>query len=315
MSDEALRRLERALALDPDRLELRRQHVQLLRRTGDEERALAAIDLAWRLGAEELWDELVAGLQARRLRVGGVELAWVPGGPFVMGSHDMDQDAAPPHLVELSSFYVALSPLTYGDLLEWEQAQPWWGTNEWMRRLALSTETHARATSAVAHLERTARPPGLAGSWAVISEAQWERVFRAAHLRPDGVSPYGVRRAERAAEWTRDGYDPEWYSSAPRLDPVSPAGGELFVVRGAPGLPEPHWALFREAARADGRFQVGGLVRTRWVQHEHGIAVRPVFEPAAPVTPDAVTPDAVTPDAVTPAAVGPAPAPGAPAGR
>lgn len=289
MSDEALRRLERALALEPDALELRRQHVQLLRRAGDAERALAAIDLAWRLGADELWDELQEGLMARAVQAGPLALRWVPGGPFVMGSDELDQDAAPPHLVELSGFWVTARPLTYGALVDWERAQPFWRTNEWLVERCYAARTRDDALSAVAHLDSLPRTPAVAGRWALISEAQWERVFRAAYLRPDGRSPYGVERAEQrppVPEWVADGYDPDGYANLGRLDPVGAQGAGLHVVRGVPGLPDPMWALFRDAARGDGSFQVGGLLRTRWVQHEHGIAIRPVFLPAAsPLTP------------------------------
>jgi formylglycine-generating enzyme required for sulfatase activity len=278
VSDEDLRTLARAIALAPDSLELRRQHVHLLRRAGDEEAALAALDLAWRLGADEVGDELQAGLQARRLEVApGLVLRWVPAGPFVMGTADLDADAAPPHLVELSGFWIGERALTWRSLQGWSGFQTWRAGNDALLDWHVTAGSWAQAREIVAHLERTCELPGLGGRWSLPSEAQWERAFRAAYLRPDGTSPYGVLRAPDVPEWIADAWAPDWYARSPRLDPAGPGEGELRVVRGAPGLPDPEWALFREAASLDGQFQVGGLLRTRWVRHEGGIALRPVF--------------------------------------
>lgn len=276
MSDEALRRVERDLALAPDSLELRRQHLQLLRRAGAEERALSALDLAWRLGAEELWDELQAALEARKIELPGLVLRYVPAGPFGMGTDQLDQDAAPPHLVELGAFWIAARPLAWGAMDGWRghQVSRWPGHEE----RTFTPDGLAGAQETLAHLTAT-HGQALGGSFSLPSEAQWERALRASYLREDGVSPYGVVPAERASspEWCADAFDPDWYARSPRVEPVGPESGELRVVRGAPGIPDPAWALFREAARPDGSFQVGGLLRTRWVRHEHLIALRPVL--------------------------------------
>jgi formylglycine-generating enzyme required for sulfatase activity len=296
VSDEALRRIERELATLPAELDLRRQHAQVLLRMGRADEGLAALDLAWRLGAEELWDELQARLAERAIEVDeSLTLRYVPAGPFAMGSDELDADCAPVHLVELSAFYVAERPLCRGSLLEWEQCP------EYLRRFGGGHESeiahygmfasggffpqsdHAAAQSAVEFLSQTKTPPGLMGRYSVISEAQWERVFRAEYLRPDGANPYGVRRAgaRTPPEWTLDRYDADYYDTSPRRDPPGSDKGKLFVVRGV-RLPDPVFAIYREAAKPDGRFQLGGRIMGRDVSNEEGIAMRPVFLPLAP---------------------------------
>lgn len=274
MSDEALRRVERALATEPTSLDLRRQHARVLARAGFDDRALAALDLAWRLGAEELHDELQAQLAARRIEVGAMTLCYVPAGPFVMGSEEYDPDGAPPHLVELSAFYMAATTLTYRSLEAWEGRPAWYGPGapwpvilEW-----------GRVAEALGHLSAASPPPGMRGRFALPTEAQWERVFRAAYLRSDGVSPYGVRRPERGPEWLADYFDAGYYDHSPRHDPTGPEQGELRAVRGVPAIPDPQYAVFREAARFDAQFPVGR--RERWVPRRGGIYCRAVFVPA-----------------------------------
>lgn len=287
MSDAALRELEREVLGRPADVDLRRRHVALLRRAGEEDRAVAALDLAWRLGADELWPELEAELARRRRQVGPITLCYVPGGPFVMGADDQDEDAAPAHLVHLSPFYVAAGPLTLG-ALRGSGVASWYG-EEWLARVDESLRerilaqdhalTHDEAARGVEHLAG-AVDVGLAGRWALISEAQWERVFRAGHWRRDGASPYGARPC--GAEWTQDRYDPGAYAGGARRDPTGPAKGDLRVVRGAASnLPPPLFASYREAARTGGSFDVGRGGATRWVRNEPGIRARPVFLPQA----------------------------------
>jgi len=285
VTDDALRATERALVSAPADLELRRRHVRLLQRAGHEERTLAALDLAWRLGADELFDELRAALDERALRVSGLELRCVPAGPFVMGSDEHDEDAAPAHLVELSAFWLSPGQVTYGAL----EGTPMW--QAWMdahrgQRLYVHDLAKAQAAVRVIGASATGRglPPGRLG---LPTEAQWERVHRARLLRRDGASPYGVELL--GPEWTADAYAPDAYARAARRDPVV-TRGELRVVCGA-HLGPPHDALYREAARPDGSFEVPERARrgrkvesaeSRTVRHEDGITFRLCLVPEAP---------------------------------
>ena len=274
MSDRELRRLEQALAVQPDAAELHQQRAGLLRRVGRPDQALAALELAWRLGGP-VWAELQAELDARRVERHGLTFCYVPAGPFVMGRDDFDGDA-PPRLVELSAFYVASQPLAWEALRQWEHRPPWvQDDNQWFWPRALA-EPYDRVQSALAHLN--AQQPD-APPLTLPTEAQWERVFRASYLTADRTNPYGVG-AVPSFEWTRDHYRADAYETGAPRDPTGPDQGELRVVRGITAVPEPFFASFREAAREDAMFPIRGRVlRDRWLERypERGLHVRPVF--------------------------------------
>lgn len=285
MSDAELRALERSLSGDPVSLDLLRRHAHLLQRSGDDDAALRALDLAWRLGAEDLWDELSELLETRAIKLGALELRYVPGGLFVMGIDDFDDDAAPPHLVSLSPFWISCDPLTYSALVgyagpdQWLQSMAQSAVGEYashwrQRQLTLDLE---RLGSVVDHLLRTHQPDGLVGSYALPSEAQWERATRAALLRPDGVNPYGLS-PDQGPQWTRDHYHPRYYQSSPGFDPQGPGKGRDRVVRGITAVPPSHYAIYREAADESGTFRVGETTSTRAVRLEGGLGARVVFE-------------------------------------
>lgn len=290
MSDSELRALERQILAAPSQLDLRWQHARLLQRIGEEDRALGALDLAWRLGADELWAELRPALEARRRVVGGLTLCWVPGGPFAMGADDLDADAAPLHVVHLSAFYVTERPITRADVAhtlprdQYPFNVPAGPFREGAIESFLSYPlTPSSQVERVAAVESLPVPDGLAGRWSLITEAQWERVFRAALVTKDGHSPYGPKLDPQRPEWTADRYDAAAYGDgAPRRDPTGPAEGAQRVVRGVPGLPLTLRAVYREAATDDGSFEVPS---TWWghrtVRHEQGVAVRAVFLPGA----------------------------------
>lgn len=279
MTDDALRATERALVSAPADLELRRRHARLLHRAGQAERALSALDLAWRLGADELWDELRAGLDARTVRVADLELRYVPAGPFVMGSDDHDDDAKPEHLVELSAFHVAARPLAYDSLRGTPEWRSWMGG----RPTCINCWQFEEVKTTVAAVGRRVTAEGVAGRLAVITEAQWERVVRAGLLRPDGASPYGVERDAvlwgpgDLLEWTADGYAPDVYESSPRRDPVATRPATLRVVRGV-SLPLRHGVVFREAVDPEGRFHFDeGPPAAGSARAEEGLGIRVVL--------------------------------------
>lgn len=288
MSDEELRRVERALAAEPQSVDLRRRHARVLSRTGRDDDALAAVDLAWRLGAEDLREELGQRLDAKRVAVGPLTLCYVPAGPFVMGSDTHDDDASPPHLVELSAFYITALPLQWGSLHDWEHYPEYWRESrsaEYRARwdaATMRTDMYSRVGEVATFLTDSATPTGLVGSYQLVSEAQWERAFRAAYLCSDGVSPYGVSPdPDGHPEWTVDHYESTFYDRSPRQDPVATSAqkGDLRVVRGVSVAPVPQYAVFREAVREDGHFPVGNFLTRRWVPHDGGLAVRLVFVP------------------------------------
>jgi formylglycine-generating enzyme required for sulfatase activity len=287
MSDEQLRALEHEILAAPAELELRRRHAQLLLRAGAEDRGIAALDLAWRLGAEDLWDELQERLEKKARRVCGIALRYVPAGPFVMGSDDLDFDARPAHLVTLSAFYMSREPLTSRPLEYMNQNWPLVPRDakyEHHRQKALDEPVrnldHTKAVDAIAYIESVYGPdPG--GKWSLPTEAQWERVFRATHFRRDGACPYGVITDTKVPEWTADAYDCDAYGGGPRRDPsAAESDKKLHVVRGIPVLPPPHFAIYREAALPNARFELEPLGSYPQVADPYdGVGVRLVFVP------------------------------------
>ncbi len=259
MTDDALRASERALVTEPADLDLRRRHARLLQRAGQSDRALSALDLAWRLGADELWDELRAALDTRAVRAGGLELRYVPAGPFVMGSDDHDDDAKPAHLVELSAFFLSSRPISWSALR---------GTTSWDDRMEQGLSEQELEEDYPASFDEAASMarryevrsiqvaiPG--GQGRLPTEAQWERSQRARLLHPDGQNVYGFEVNDRP-EWVSDRYSPSAYHAGRRRDPAGPSRGKTRVVRGA-GLPAPAYELYRDAATPDGVFE--GAVR------------------------------------------------------
>ncbi len=285
--DEELRTIEREILLDAGALEPRRRHAQALLRAGQEDRGLAAIDLAWRLGADDLWDDLRARLDARAIKLPDMELRYVPGGPFAMGADDLDADTKPLHVVNLSAFYVASKPVTRGALDGWRENYAMSGQNEqaraWNRPLPFQCWNYTQALNAVVFLAGKEKLGGRPGKWALISEAQWERVFRASLFRKDLVNPYGATLDSERVEWMLDEYDPEAYAAGPRRDPVVAGTGSGFhSVRAIPKLGTREGVLYREAADENGRFEMQrGLLSTKYAGHEAGFVARPVFVPAA----------------------------------
>ncbi len=204
-----------------------------------------------------------------------------------MGSDELDMDARPAHLVTLSAFYISREPLTSRPLEYMNDSWPLVPRDpkhEHYRQKALDEPVlnldYTGAVAAIAYIESVY---GLdpEGKWALPAEAQWERVFRAAHLRRDGACPYGVVANSRVPEWADDAYDADAYGPGPRRDPlVARSDAELRVVRGVTSLPPPHFAIYREASLATIGFELvdgGGALKS--ADPYHGIGVRLIFVP------------------------------------
>lgn len=285
MSDARLRNLERELTLDPARLDLVEEHARLLDRAGRQDEALAALDLAWRLGRQDLEAELRDLLAARRVTLGSVTYCYIPAGPFLMGCERGDADEAPAHVVRLSAFYMAERTLLWSDLEGWSGLDPTEVRNmPYWRGQHATTLPFDRARAALTALSR-----GLGGrpSLRLPTEAQWERARRAGVLTP-GRNVYGVD-AGLGAEWTSDFYDSTYYDHSARHDPTGPALGEDLVARGAFEGPEfVRRATYRESVDRDGNFEAVervtkffGLYEARGaarrLQQTTGVRLRPCF--------------------------------------
>lgn len=260
MSDARLRNLERELTLDPASADLVVEHARLLERAGRADDALAALDLAWRLGKQEVESELRDLLVARRVTHGSLTYCYVPAGPFLMGSERGDSDEAPAHIVRLSAFYMAERLLRWSDLEGWSSGltpdevrnMPYW------RDQRVSGLSFHRVQVVLAGLSDSLA--GRAGL-RLPTEAQWERVRRGRNLTP-GKNIYGVDvgfgadGAAPNAEWTSDFYDSTTYDRSSRQDPTGPSLGEDLAVRGAfDGPAYVKRATYRESVDRDGNFE------------------------------------------------------------
>jgi hypothetical protein len=305
VSDARLRNLERELTLDPARVDLVLEHARLLERAGRADEALASLDLAWRLGRQDLEAELGALLAARSVTHGTLTYRYIPAGPFLMGSERGDSDEAPAHIVRLSAFYMAERLLRWSDFDGWDASLPLEDSGftpeevrsmpYWRDQLVSGLSFH-RVQLVLAGLGTSAggrpglRPP---------TEAQWERVRRARVLTP-GRNVYGVDvgvgvtgDGSPNAEWTSDFYDSTSYDRAARLDPTGPTLGEDIAVRGAfDGPAFVKRATYRESVDRDGNFEAFerttkflGLFEGRGAGRRlppvMGLHLRPCF-PAAP---------------------------------
>ena len=194
----------------------------------------------------------------------GGKLVLVPGGRYARGSDEGDSDESPQRDVEVSSFFIELTPVTNAQYAKFVAA------------------TGARTPSAPSFRSDyfTAVPDGPVvnvswedarayADWAgriLPTEAQWELAARgSASLKwpwgneggeagvhfngegdadgfpgaspvgsfPEGASPYGVLdMAGNVWEWTADRYSASYFRNAPEKDPPGPSSGSQRSLRG-----------------------------------------------------------------------------------
>jgi formylglycine-generating enzyme required for sulfatase activity len=89
-----------------------------LQAEGNLEGAAAVLDRAYGLepGAAKVRDARAAVLDRLAVREHGLVFRYIPGGPFVMGSADGDDDEKPVHPVWLAPYWLSETPLSWADL-------------------------------------------------------------------------------------------------------------------------------------------------------------------------------------------------------
>ncbi len=191
-------------------------------------------------------------------------MVYVPPGPFLMGSDKGQPYEGPPHTVDLDGFYIdkyevswrrwKASGLPYlvepNDRLMVVQS-PDWGIHDGQPVVNVTwTEAKSYVTWAGKRLpteaewEKAARgTDGRQYPWGneplSYDRAIWvEHPISGVSTAPvnccqAGASPYGaVNMAGNVWEWTEDSYDPGFYASGPRKNPVNRTEGSIKVMRG-----------------------------------------------------------------------------------
>jgi formylglycine-generating enzyme required for sulfatase activity len=215
---------------------------------------------------------------------GGVklEMVWIPGGTFQMGSNDRwaDSDEKPVHTVTLDGFWIGKYEVTQ------RQYETLMGTNpsrfkgpnrpvemvgpndcmEFCRKLSQATgQTYSLPTEA--EWEYACRA-GSSGMWC-FGDNEGELVEYAWYIansrgethdvggkKPNAWGLYDMHG--NVSEWCADGYSYDYYSKSPQINPISPFENIIrsTVVRGGDwGCLDPHdcRSAYREGLHPDGR--------------------------------------------------------------
>jgi formylglycine-generating enzyme required for sulfatase activity len=196
--------------------------------------------------------------------IGGAPMVFVPAGDFIMGSSIGDSDEQPVHTVYLDAFWI--------DKYEVTNAQYKRCVDAGKCSMPLSTQSETRRTyygdpsyenyPVVAVSWNDAKTFCEWVGKRLPTEAEWEKAARGTDARvypwgnqfdktkanvgegsqgdttavgsyPTGASPYGVMDlAGNVWEWVQDWYDPNYYRTSPRNNPMGPPSGTYRTIRG-----------------------------------------------------------------------------------
>lgn len=194
----------------------------------------------------------------------GMEMVYVPEGPFLMGSLDGYGDEKPQHTVTLSAFWIDRTEVTnahYALCVEAGACQPprrrtsnlidyYWGFDEYADYPVIHIswddaqaycQWAGRRLPSEAEWEKAARgPDGFIYPWGneppgeelLTFDHNWNDVTRVGST-PAGASPYGaLDMSGNVLEWVADWYSPDYYAQSPEDAPPGPETGERRVLRG-----------------------------------------------------------------------------------
>ncbi len=204
-------------------------------------------------------------------------MQFLGGGSYLMGSSSGQEDEAPPHLVELSPFYIARFAVTnreYGFYLRQTGAKPppSWGNPqfnhqkqpvtavswhdaagycEWLSRElneAYRLPTEAEREYGCRGGTATAYPWG-DSPWRDCGESGRRWMEGGPEIVGGPPNAFGLcNMADNIHEWCSDWYGRDYYAISPRKDPSGPPSGIRRVSRG--GSWRHHVKVTRSAARS-----------------------------------------------------------------
>jgi formylglycine-generating enzyme required for sulfatase activity len=191
----------------------------------------------------------------RRVRDGAM-MVQIPEGEFLMGN--LQTEGAPlPHTVYVSSFLMDKLPLTVDRFKRFAAAtgrplppDPYWGVHDnfpvafvrWDEAKAYCEWVGGRLPTEAEREKATRGTDGRMWPWGSEPPSPERGVFRrnwglegndAVGIRPAGASPYGLLdTGGNMWEFCEDWWDPDYFKSSPKKDPVGPKTGRARVVKG-----------------------------------------------------------------------------------
>lgn len=213
----------------------------------------------------------------------GLEMVWIPGGSFMMGSPESETGRGsnePLHRAEVDGFWMGKFELTQGQWEKLMKLNP--SAKRGNNRLPVDSMTRDEAD---AFCRKLAEKAGL--NYALPTETQWEYACRAGstgiYSFGDSITAagdyawFGQNSAEQPHEvgqlkpnawglfdmhgnvweWCRDWYADDAYATNPAKNPKGPASGEMRILRGGSWSNKP--TFIRSAIRGRSVPSGGGM--------------------------------------------------------